>query len=339
MERDVAAAVSEAASAVLAAEGAALEGRLEADPAALADQVGARALSVLPGIREAIQHSVAGQSWVLFPDAFKVIDLPDTPQDFLPIPPCAATLCARLSVLGLHALLQKETIAYRSENGGAIFVNLVPKPGKGRSVEKSTGGMRGHTDAVSFPFPGTTDPDDHRIAASPDFVTLAGLKNPDSIPTHVMPLEAILRQLEPEDIKELQKEQFIIECQDTFRDGTEKILGDRHSLSDASILRAADNSGVWVRFSHSKAVAEPDNATANLARAHFVAACQKARHPVTVKPGSLLLINNRQALHGRLPVGQAHGANTRWLLRAYALDHRAIRAESRYPDRSYQLFP
>ncbi|MFZ1907327.1 MAG: TauD/TfdA family dioxygenase [Steroidobacteraceae bacterium] len=341
MEGELAAALSQAVQSVLAAEGAGLVPVFEKAPRSLAQRVSAEVLGKLQRRykRENLLQAFTGRAWLQLPGAFLVDDLPETPTDFLPVPDCHTTLRARLAMLGVHEILGKETIAYRSESDGGLFVNLVARPGQGRLAEKSTKGMRGHTDAVSFPFPGTADPDFPRIAPSPDLVTLAGLKNPNSIPTHIVPLPEILTRLKPEDIAELEKAQFIIQCQETFRAGTEAILGTQHMLSDAPVLHAATDGSMSVRFSHSKVVAEHDNAAATRAREAFIAACAEAVIPVPAIPGSILLINNRKALHGRSPVGDGHGANTRWLLRTYALAEEAIHPRSRYRDSAYQLFP
>jgi hypothetical protein len=198
--------------------------------------------------------------------------------------------------------------------------------------------MRGHTDAVSFPFPGSQDPEDERIAPSPDLVTLIGFRNPDSIPTHVIPLDSVLQRLSPQDIAELERHQFNIECQNTFAEGTRNILGDSHIAVDAEVLTQA-GPHYWVRFSHSKVKPDEGNTAAADARDRFAHACEEEQVKLLVAAGSLLIINNRRALHGRSEVNKGVGGHTRWLLRTYALGSEAIEIQNRYHDSPFLLYP
>lgn len=341
MERRLAAALSNAADWVLTQTNLeAIEHLLESAPHSIASWLEARCLSALGATwdGDAFRDRVTSSPYLLLDAAFRVDVLPDTPTDFLSIPRCETTIRGRLAALALHTLLHKETIAYRSENNGALFVNLVALPGEGKIAEKSTKSMRGHTDAVSFPFPGTRDPDYSRIAPSPDLVTLIGLRNPDSVATHVIPLDDILARLTNKDIAELEKPQFNIECQNTFAKGTEAILGDSHIAIDVAVLLRVDQE-YWVRFSHSKVRPDDGNSPAIQARDHFAQACEDEQVPLLVAPGSLLIINNRRALHGRSEVKKGVGSTTRWLLRTYALGGVAIEQTSRYTNRPYQLYP
>jgi hypothetical protein len=341
MENQIAGVLSEAAEGMLEESTIEqIEARLESDAPSLAKVLAARCLQALgPSFDcDTLRTHVAASPYLLLKGVFQVDDLPETPADFLPVPRCKTTIRARLAALALHGLLHKETIAYRSENNGGLFVNLVAMPGEGKLAEKSTKSMRGHTDAVSFPFPGTQDPEDPRIAPSPDCVTLVGFRNPDSVPTHVIPLESVLRRLTLLDIAELEKPQFNIECQNTFARGTEAILGESHIAIGAAVLRRV-GAEYWVRFSHSKVQPDDANTPAIEARERFAQACEDEQIPLVVAPGDLLIINNRRALHGRSEVKKGIGGETRWLLRTYALDTEAIEPSSRYVDSLHELYP
>jgi hypothetical protein len=341
MERELAHALNEAANLILSeSNSAALLRDLEDDPDGLARKAKARVEALLRGTldSQSISAQVNSQPYSLLVGAFEIDDLPTTPVDFYPIPACKTTLRARIVALAVHALLGVETVSYRSENIGELFVNLVSMPGEGRLAEKSTKAMRGHTDAVSFPFANTKDPRDSRISPSPDLVTLIGLKNPDSVSTTLMPLDRILSHLDSVDIQELCKDQFVIECQNTFRKGTVAVLGAAHRVSAGAILHLTE-SRYNVRYSHSKVVPDPDYVAAQQARDRFDKACANETEPVTVNAGSLLIINNRIALHGRAEVAAKYGGDTRWLLRTYGLAREAARQAHRYADKGYQLFP
>ena len=275
-----------------------------------------------------IDELLQGNPAIHLRGVFDTSTLPVTPQQFFPVPSSKSTLAARIAVIAVHSFLGLETIAYGSENSGHLFVNLVTLPGEGLFADKSKDKMSGHTDAVSFPFAGEQDMKYPRISASPDFVTLAGLRNPDQVPTTVMPLKAILEQLRGDDIDELLKKQFLVRSQLTFRRGTKAIIGEEHAMTGASILhRVSDET--WVRFSHRSVGADESQTAALKAVEAFKTACPDIAIPTVIEPGDILLLNNRRALHGRGAPGGAIGGESRWILRTYGLKATAISDRNR----------
>ncbi|MBO9642336.1 MAG: TauD/TfdA family dioxygenase [Pseudacidovorax sp.] len=250
----------------------------------------------------------------------------------------AATLLLQAAIILMSRLAGMETVSYKSENAGALFVNLVTLDGSGAMAEKSRGPMKGHTDAASFPFRDTSDPKDARIAPSPDVVFLAALRNPDSVPTIIMPLSCILAGLTEAQVEVLKGKRITLLAQRSFQRGTKAILGQEHLLEDSNILREGGE-GTWVRYSHSNSVVDADDAEAVDAKTSFETACLSCVQQVVLQPGDLLIVNNRKALHGRSPVGDAIGGASRWLVRSYALDTTGLALERRYQDKPYALFP
>lgn len=262
-------------------------------------------------------------------DVFNASSLVDTPIEFYPVPDTSSTIMGRAAALAVHGLLRLETVSYGSENEGHLFVNLVAMPGQGAIAEKSKSGMRGHTDAVSFPFNGDDDPENPRIAPSPDFVTLVGLRNPQGVPTRVIPLSEMLSRLSPDDIAELKKAQYLIRAQRTFRLGTKRLLGNEHVVIDAPVLKDSE-SGTHVRYSHSNVLPPEEEGAAAQASGRMEAVCNETAVPVVVNPGDVVLVNNRLALHGRSEVGDEVGGQSRWLLRTYALDTSSLPTQKRH---------
>jgi L-asparagine oxygenase len=271
---------------------------------------------------------------------FVPADLPDTPELFTPVPDGAGSVAGRAAVLAVHGFLRKETVSYGSENDGALFVNLVPLPGEGKFADKSKGRMRGHTDAVSFPFNGDVDVNDSRIAPSPDLVTLVGLRNPNAVPTTVMVLKDVLAMLSSADIAELKKNQYSIVAQATFIPGMKDVLGYVHTAIDEPVLKEAPP-GTMVRYSHSSVQPTEEGGAAQTASDNLEAACYKAIISVVIEPGDVLVVSNRLCLHGRGVVGEGVGGEARWLLRTYGLDTSDLARSRRHlGDRPpYVLYP
>jgi len=284
--------------------------------------------------------AVLSKPFYLLPSVFEPVDLPDTPQGFVPLPDCQATISGRAAALAVHGLLGMETVSYLTENHGKLFVNLVGMPGQGREATKSVDKMRGHTDGASLPLKsevlndeGEDEGDDDLwsySAPSPDIVTLIGFRNPDAVRTNVMPLAQILQQLEDRDIEELKKPQYSIEAQFTFAKGMLELDRDVQVAVDVPLLVDSPN-GLIVRFSHRNViVTNEENGPAKLAKDNLQQACEHSVVGVVVSPGDVLLVSNRFCLHGRGVVGGVIGGNSRWLVRTYALDTEGLSDRRRY---------
>lgn len=271
---------------------------------------------------------------------FEQLELPGTPIDFRPVPLVEGAVLAQITAIACLATIDSDAVSYGSENEGDLFVNLVVfPPGRGKFTDKSAGKMSGHTDGVAFPLRGYSDPENDCIAPSPDFVCLSALRNPNQVPTMVMPLDQLMARLSQDHINELQKPQYIIGSQLTFRDGMVKILGDELMVDDAQLLFSMNGSW-WIRFSHSSTqIADAGKKSAQEAMDALKDACAHCAISVSLKPGDIALVNNRIALHGRSEVGKEYGGQTRWLLRTYGLDVSDINSNQRYDGSNFMLYP
>lgn len=271
---------------------------------------------------------------------FDPSELPDTPTDFRPVPEMEGTVLAQITAIACLATIDSTAVSYGSENKGDLFVNLVVfPPGRGQFTDKSAGKMSGHTDGVAFPLRGHRDPDNCRIAPSPDFVCLSALRNPNQVPTMVMPLDQLMARLSQKHIDELQKPQYIIGSQLTFREGLIEILGEELIVDDAQLLFPMNGSW-WIRFSHRNTqIAEEGQTSAQEAMDALKNACAGCAIPVPLQPGDIALVNNRIALHGRSEVGKEYGGQTRWLLRTYGLDVSDINPSQRHGNSNFMLYP
>lgn len=277
---------------------------------------------------------------VVLRSAFDASDLPDTPTDFCPVPDREGTLLARATAIGAIAALGSNTVSYGCENNGELFVNLVVIPGKGKKPEKSKKNMKGHTDGVWFPIRGEVHPFDPRVAPSPDFVCLCGLRNPDEVATKVMSLPDVINRLTLEEVEELKKSKYSIGPQGTYQDALIALYGRRDvSLSSAQLLYTVAGD-FWIRYSHSSVIPDDgDDAKGEHVIAAFESACLECAQLHPIGPGDIALVNNRIALHGRESVGDAYGGKTRWLMRTYALDTSELNDTQRHPHSHHMLYP
>ncbi|WP_329840720.1 hypothetical protein [Stenotrophomonas geniculata] len=340
MEVDVARALRDAVADFCAEQGEAVAAAL-VDPGMAGDAIVAKIAQKLDTAKAAaaINAKLDSDGAVLLEDVFSPENgLAETPKQFSPVPLSPSMVSLQLSVFGANALLDKLTVSYGSENDGELFVNLVGMDSDDRRSEKSQKSMRGHTDAMSFPFPGDVDPLFPAIAPSPDLVCLGALRNPDKVPTTVMPLAEILRNLDEDVVAELMQPKFVLTCQDTFELGTIDKLGKRHTLLDAAILRGTEGAERWVRFSHGKITAAEEDVSGLDALLTFKDVVARHVRPVPLSPGDVLLVSNRRALHGRSTVGAETGGVSRWLVRSYGLDRRSA---EKYltPGSRFCLFP
>lgn len=288
----------------------------------------------------AVKDYAWAQPYLRLQAVFETGELPDTPEDFCPVPSAEGAAMAMVSAIACLAAIGSDTVSYGSENNGDLFVNLVVfPPGRGKFTDKSADKMSGHTDAVTFPMRGYRDPLNPRIAPSPDFVCLSSLRNPNDVPTTVMPLDQLMTSLTNEHIEDLQKPQYLIGSQLTFRDGMIDILGDELEVDYAQLLYAIQDKW-WIRFSHrTTQIATGAQASAHEAMVALKEACAGCVIPLPLEPGDIALVNNRIALHGRSEVGKEYGGQTRWFLRTYGLDTSDIDPAQRHDGSPFMLFP
>lgn len=236
-------------------------------------------------------------------NAFDISALPTTPTEFKPLESKSLWSIGN----SVNAILHKVGLrpcSYHSENQGHLHVNLVANP----ESKKSQGGMRGHTDGSGHRQP------QEQVAGespSPDYVVLSVLRNPQLTPTMVASLSDVLELLSPSAIEELKLPQFIAYPQGTF--------DMKRVLINVPILFMKP---LAIRFSHSKILVSPNSINsraANSAIKELSEAISVCAKPVVGKPGSIYLINNRVAIHGRKPPGNMVEGNSRWLIRTYGI--------------------
>lgn len=236
----------------------------------------------------------------------------DTPEDLIPKLGDRRWWLSAYATLSLIAAMDLRVVSYTCENDGWVFTHLTAKPGSGSLHENSLYKMVGHTDALHFPFPNEFKESDNLPPPAPDFVVLAGIRNPDGVNTRVARLSKLLETISSEAQDQLRLPIFIFGRQETYTTAFEKLVG-------YPVLSQHHAYGDFIRFSSSRVVVEPEKyPEAEKALNELTLALKECREPVNVAPGDVLLINNRTALHGRDEITkEEYGGQTRWLMRTY----------------------
>jgi hypothetical protein len=256
----------------------------------------------------------ASASHIVLPDAFRA-ELIDVATPTAMNVEVLAVKPAQIATISLFAAADLQPISYASENGGLLTVNIVPQPAGGDdqvSFEKSTKELSGHTDAVYFPSRSEFLAGASSLSCSPDFVALACVRNPALVPTKLALLSDIVQLLSDDDQQELTRRIFIIRPQSSF------------DLPFASwrlgpVLWREDAGTLCCRFSHSKISVDASlyPKAANALR-NFSMAVARSYQSFPLKPGEILLFNNKIVVHGRGAIGGEWSPESRWLLRTYA---------------------
>ena len=292
-----------------------------------------------------------GINWLIFKGVCQGIDKIniDTPTDFPPIQHSNLWWPVAQVTIGLLSACKFRPISYKSENDGALFQNLVA----GNS-QKSKGRLRGHTDAVAFPFQ-LREVSGHKISSSPNFVVLSGIRNPNRVPTWLAPAQKIYSKIDkvrPGASNKLFEKCFDIEPQPSF--DTNK-LPPNYKLIDECLrefdqlghpLMRFKNSGIDISSSidkHEKDIyVEVLREITRALEDDLNRQEKEIFEEVIVEPGDILIVNNRCALHGRGKVTNSNdskdiGGLSRWLLRTYGykLDTHGIAD----PDLSHCMLP
>lgn len=285
-----------------------------ADPRRCQDDAGVAVGSALDGTAtRAVEEFRTGQRpWLVVSSGLDLNGLPDTPTGFGPVEDRSWWPLGWFTV-GLMSLAGTSLVSYACENDGAAFVNLVAMPaaaGEVRTAEKSMRAMRGHTDAVSFPFVSEFALGGERHSPAPDLLVLACLRNPSGTPTRLASLGRALELLSDEEVAALEEPWFDIKPQKTF--ATDAIQSGRPLVS------RCEPEGLAVRFSHSSVVASADSpAVAGGALARLAEVLPGLYQDVSLQPGQVCLVHNRLVIHGRGSPEAEVGGLTRWLLRTY----------------------
>ncbi len=212
--------------------------------------------------------------------------------------------CSEGSLLGVACRLTgAEPFSFRAEAEGRAIHNVTPNP---RLVGCATGGGSG----VRFSL--------HVEAAfsevRPDALAIFCLRGHPDAGTTVAPVRTALNVLTQPERDELRRAQFLVQVPQSFRHpgGAQTVVG------PVPIITGPERDPALRANFVSTTVAPGASQSAGAALVSLEAAMESIKRVYYLTPGSLLLINNAAAAHGRTAFQTTDfGLNARWLQRVY----------------------
>lgn len=254
-----------------------------------------------------------GPAWVLVRGLATEPDLPATPRRPDPASAEAPSLLSGAVLLGVATVLG-EPLGYRAEKHGAILQSVFPVETErtATSNESSASSLDLHTELV-FSRRQPALPLDRE---SPDFLLLWCLRSdPEgTAATLVTAVDDLCAGLSPAQLEVLAEPRFENRAPYSF---TRDAPGERPWVGPAPILRGEGpqrHAALDLACGTRGLDPEADDALAALRRA---AGAPGVTRRVRLRPGDLLIMDNRRCVHGRTPFPARFDGRDRWLLRVY----------------------
>lgn len=194
--------------------------------------------------------------------------------------------------LGIMGFLNLRFVAYRYEYNGKLIHDIMPI--EERKSEASSSGrveLPYHTDMAFLRFAGESN---HPFrAAAPDFLILAGVRNDSNICTRLVELERIIDKLSDSELQELASPNFTIASPDN-------VIPRQHA-NNIPLIFAHPNFGMQFRFNagDGKVTSHSPKGRSALDSLRGILGNPNVGNDLNVKPGSILIFNNRKVIHGR----------------------------------------
>ena len=187
-------------------------------------------------------------------------------------------------------------IGYKQEQNGRIIQNIIPiqKTELKQISTSSKTELQLHTETAFHPY-------------KPTHLMLYCLRGDKSAVTTYAKLEDILAKLDDETIQILQQPFFITSLDDSFR-----LEGQPDCELFASVLTCKNKR--WSMI-YDEALMRGVNDEAQKALDNFTQAVHETTQEIVLEDGDLLVIDNRDTVHGRKPFIARYDGTDRWLQR------------------------
>lgn len=254
------------------------------------------------------ENSTGEQPYVVYRNIAKVSNLPLTPTD--DISPKEESWRYYASIfLGIFNLHGLKAASFRDEMGGRLFHMVMPACNSSKSFHRSTKELLYHTEVVNGYF--HEENPKKGAPVSPEFFGLMCLRNPDNIPTKVLPIKKILNKMDSKTIHVLSKPEFSAFSQSSF----DAVIETKR----VPMLVKCESGEFGIRYSSSKFQGITTEAKKALHTFKELLSNSRVDTHLSLSPGDLAIINNRFCLHGRGKIfgTERFDGNDRWMLRVY----------------------
>jgi hypothetical protein len=224
------------------------------------------------------------------------------------VPYTKKTFVSETLLVSFLNLLDAKPLTYEQGQGGVLITQLCPQDKhKGKAFDSGDGELRSHCDKSMMPF-----------ILQPDYLFIIGLRNPNNIPTYVIPNSKTLEQLSPEDKAELRLAQFAFSPPDYYgkvEPNTSTLMpilwGDEKMVYAEHLCISCDSTGGARALDALKTVLQETDLS---------------KYSVNWGEGSGLLFKNHSVLHSRpvIPLVKEEGVQERWGQRVYGFDNLSI---------------
>jgi L-asparagine oxygenase len=211
------------------------------------------------------------------------------------------TLLAKIQAIIISAI--SDMIAYEAEGYGRLFQDVVPL--KAMEHEQTSLGSNAeleiHTEQAFSNL-------------KPDILSLACLRGDPAAFTHILPIQTILEHATPDEQKLLRKPLWKTGVDLSFKlNNNEFIDGD---IRGPMPIISGPESDPILTFDQDLMIGITPEATNMIRKIVDIYYQHKLRH--NLKPGEIILIDNRRAVHGRSAFKPKYDGNDRFLIRCFA---------------------
>ncbi|MCG7562679.1 MULTISPECIES: TauD/TfdA family dioxygenase [Pseudoalteromonas] len=251
--------------------------------------------------------------WIIFNNCFDTSGIPSTPCNDNP-PEHKTWKMPAATLMGLISLTGHKVASYKGEMNGRLAHMVMPAKNNPLYQSRSTKQLKPHTEVVNGLWPEEikTNTDKHCIA--PDIFGLASIRNPTNCATRVWYLQDLLDSLPYSTIRNLMRPEFRTTSQSSF---------DINYVNEGVSVIAEINGKLNIRFSYSKLEGLTPRAKSALTELKAYLDDERTVTRLVLKPGQVLILNNRTLLHGRdnLTNHALYDGNDRWLIRMYGFSY------------------
>lgn len=237
-------------------------------------------------------------------------DLEPTPRHWSAADTSASRGSAFLAMI--YAALLGDAIGWAGQQDGRLITDVLPTPGQEDSLLScgSRTMLGWHTEDAFSPSRG-------------DYIGLFCLRNPTDTPTTVSYLDPA--RIDDDTLDVLQQARFRV------RPDLSHVGYPRTGLHRAPVpLLSGPRDALVLRVDRDFTVAQPGDGEAAVALRRLVAHLDANLYSITLSPGDLCFLDNRNVVHGREPFTPRYDGTDRWLKRVNVVsDLRRTRTDRR----------